>query len=113
MTDKHSPTPWHKAEHSWEQTSIYDADNKFVATLTISDECDEDSQEEYESIMDSNAALIVEAVNTHAAHKEAVRELVEALQTCIDYMQSGDDGDSILDEMSDLIAKHSPEKVQS
>jgi hypothetical protein len=57
------------------------------------------------------AALIVEAVNTHAAHKEAVRELVGALDLAVqqwksDTQWSGEEPEQIV-LFRALIAKHS------
>jgi hypothetical protein len=114
MTDKHSPTPWklQKAECGY----IYALANSANDFIRI------------ETQNEANAALIVEAVNGHAAHKEAVRELVEALDWAIGAMKAADD---LLDNHNyikrgstrgrlteaiekgwPLIAKHSPEKVR-
>lgn len=81
----HTPKPWKVCNHSWAETSILDASGNAVCRLSIEDECDEDTQEEWERIMDERAHQIA-----------AVPELLEALVLCNQIMeakiQPGEDG---------------------
>jgi hypothetical protein len=70
MENKHSPTPWYTGDTYIAPRAIYGADKRIITEV-------DDFDGENVEIGNANAALIVEAVNTHAAHKEAVRELVE------------------------------------
>lgn len=50
--------PWEIVEHNWSDTSIYDADDQLICTLSIRDDATEENQEQLEQIMDARARAI-------------------------------------------------------
>lgn len=60
---KHTPTPWHVVDHSWEHVGIYPAVGSRIALCEIDGAVTEDTQEHYEAINDANARRIVACVN--------------------------------------------------
>lgn len=73
---KHTPGPWSYVEHNWSDTSIYGADNKWLAKLSIRDEATEYTQEKLEKEMGANARLIAVAP-----------EMLEVLERIVTYYQ--------------------------
>ena len=72
---KHTPLPW--KTHAVDDCSIVNNDGNFAASTFI----DADDYEENHERREADAALIVQAVNSHAALTEAVRDMIEALET--------------------------------
>ena len=106
---KHSALPWSKVEHSWEQTSIYDKEKKFVGTLTVSDDCTEETQDEFEERNDANAAFIVEACNSFYLQKAAVAELCAVLRLAkaeINLIETDRSSETALEAIDAALSKH-------
>jgi hypothetical protein len=57
----HASGPWIVVDNSWEISTVYDADDKTVATCPIDDDVCEESQAQYEPIKEANARLIASA----------------------------------------------------
>lgn len=68
--------PLEVIKHSWAETSIVDASGNRIALLSIAYEATEETEEALEKQMDERAALIVTAVNSHAALVEALSGLL-------------------------------------
>jgi hypothetical protein len=104
MTDKHSPTPWQIDECN--VFRVIDPIHGFVClTFHAPNSAEMDK---------ANAALIVEAVNGHAAHKEAVADLLAALRMAVQRIDPTKNDANQLAYINGIntIAKHSPEKVR-
>ena len=77
----HAPLPWTSVANSWQYTSIYDADNLPVCRFDLEDwPVTEDNQDAFEKAQAEVVALVVEAVNSHAAIKARIEELEGALR---------------------------------
>ena len=68
MTTKHTPLPWRVGRNSTDYC-VFHGDEKFVADCDTSDDM-EGTDEDI-----ANAAIIVRAVNSHAALVDAVKTL--------------------------------------
>lgn len=86
---KRTDAPWHYIEHNWSDTSIYEGE-KHIATLSIRDLADEETQEFFESQMKAYAERIVACVNacegisTEALNDGVVKDMYEALKSIMD-----------------------------
>lgn len=78
--------PWHKVEHSWSDTSIYDADQNPVFTSSIRDDATEDNQEELEAKQREVIDFTLTAVNHH-------QELITRLYNLVNEIESHFAGD--------------------
>lgn len=66
MKTKHTTLPWKYVGNSWQYTTIYDGNNKVVATMDLEDwDVTEDNQEELEKGQQKCAEFIVRACNSH------------------------------------------------
>jgi hypothetical protein len=82
MTQEHTPTPFRVVAHSWEETGIYAGDER-IAVCQINSGVSEETQDEYETIMDNNADFIVRACNSHDQLLEALKAML-FLRECSD-----------------------------
>jgi hypothetical protein len=77
VSAKHTPGPWDMIEHSWECTSIGNG-KVLVAELHIDSDCAEETQGEFEEVMDANARLIASAPELLGALKIALIDMKES-----------------------------------
>ena len=61
MSCGHTPGPWVVVENSWEVSTIYAPFDGTVAVCPINDLVTEESQDEFQAVMDANARLIASA----------------------------------------------------
>jgi len=82
MTTKYTPGPWVLVENSWDVSTVYAPSGETIAQCPISGLADEETQAEFEAIMQANALAIsllpelVEALRAllkkHIAHHNAI-----------------------------------------
>jgi hypothetical protein len=72
--------PWYKVEHSWSDTSIYDAGQNPVFTSSIRDEATEDNQDELEA----KQAEVIDFTITAVNHHDELRTRLYNLKNAVD-----------------------------
>jgi hypothetical protein len=114
---EHTALPWtlHKREDEEQATLI-----KHVGDAQDFLVCQTNVEWRYQQLNGANAAFIVEAVNSYYAHKDAIRELVDALKDAERQMTFEDmllpenaELRSALQIVQDAIKKHGNEGVTS
>lgn len=71
-----TPLPWRAVHNSWERSSIYGPSDQLIAECSISSDVCEETQDEFEAIMDGDAEYIVRACNSFPVLLEALEELM-------------------------------------
>jgi hypothetical protein len=118
MTDKHSPTPQDYQIGGIPATMTSEEYPGLPAWWTSVRT--ENGQAQFARVYgdtpqeaNARARMVSDALNTHAAHKEAVAELCEALLTAKACLTGVPNSLSAHQQINKVLAKHSPEKVQS